>query len=823
MEGAIVLLVLMFIGILLVPIIIAVNTNNKINAMKSDIGQIKNYLRQLQQIVPTENIVQEPVLHQPPLVKEEVAPVETRAIPPDIKTEENVAEVPIPVVSEKTIPDEIYSEPIKIPIPETESIHEVVNKEEATAPVNTVPPSQKSVKKKTNFEQFIGEKLISIVGIAILVLGIFFTVKWAIDKKLINDAGKILIGLLSGTILIATAHRLSKNYRAFSSILAGGGIAVFYFSIYEAYQTYHLLPQTGAFAIMVLITLLAVIFSIFYDKKELAIIAIIGGFSTPFFVSNGSGNYQVLFSYMLILNVGMFCLAYFKKWNIINIVCYGFTILIFGVWTANEYDISKGHDHGGFLYVTFFFLVFFGMNIIYNLRYKQKFAGLEIGLLLSNSFFYLGLGLFFLKSIHNGSYQGVFTILLAAFNFVFAFLFFRRKTVDKNLIYLLIALVLTFLSLTGPIQLEGNYITLFWACEMVILYWLGIRSDISVIKNSSVVILILTLISLTMDWQNNYYMVQVNKYPFFFNKAFITGIIVISALFLKRKFVKLDTDDSLLWGILPVTFYRYAIDIILVIVMYNVGFLELQYQTDHTYRIPEFSKVIAWAYQYVFAAALLFVAIKKKTFNIQKIVAIISCFLLFLYIGANSSIANLRDLHVTTTLVGHLHAWHYLIPIAAMFLIVLLVQFVRPNYSQKTVPFKFAAWFLTTAFIYILSSEIIHIWIVSIHEPGFSKWDAQLKAIKIALPILWSISSLTLMIIGMRRKIKILRIISLSLFTLTILKLFIYDISNVTQGGKIAAFIILGVILLLVSFLYQKIKGLFIEEEDEQATKNGTL
>ena len=72
------------------------------------------------------------------------------------------------------------------------------------------------------------------------------------------------------------------------------------------------------------------------------------------------------------------------------------------------------------------------------------------------------------------------------------------------------------------------------------------------------------------------------------------------------------------------------------------------------------------------------------------------------------------------------------------------------------------------------------------------------------------------MLIGMRSKIKTLRIISLSLFSLTILKLFIYDISNVGQGGKIAAFIILGVILLIVSFMYQKIKGLFSDDN----TKN---
>ena len=63
-------------------------------------------------------------------------------------------------------------------------------------------------------------------------------------------------------------------------------------------------------------------------------------------------------------------------------------------------------------------------------------------------------------------------------------------------------------------------------------------------------------------------MVTVNKYPFFFNKAFITGAIVISALFLKRKFVKLDTDENLLWGLLPAQLYRYATELILAALIY---------------------------------------------------------------------------------------------------------------------------------------------------------------------------------------------------------------------------------------------------------------
>jgi hypothetical protein len=64
---------------------------------------------------------------------------------------------------------------------------------------------------------------------------------------------------------------------------------------------------------MVVITLFAVLISILYDRIELGIIATIGGFITPFLVSQGDGNWLVLFSYLTILNVGLIILAYYKR------------------------------------------------------------------------------------------------------------------------------------------------------------------------------------------------------------------------------------------------------------------------------------------------------------------------------------------------------------------------------------------------------------------------------------------------------------------------------------------------------------------------------
>ena len=56
---------------------------------------------------------------------------------------------------------------------------------------------------------------------------------------------------------------------------------------------------------------------------------------------------------------------------------------------------------------------------------------------------------------------------------------------------------------------------------------------------------------------------------------------------------------------------------------------------------------------------------------------------------------------------------------------------------------------------------------------------------------------------------------SLALLAITLVKLFTYDISNASEAGKIIAFIILGLVLLIISFMYQKIKALLIDEKDK--------
>lgn len=72
------------------------------------------------------------------------------------------------------------------------------------------------------------------------------------------------------------------------------------------------------------------------------------------------------------------------------------------------------------------------------------------------------------------------------------------------------------------------------------------------------------------------------------------------------------------------------------------------------------------------------------------------------------------------------------------------------------------------------------------------------------------------MSLGMRLHQKVLRIISLFTLGIVLVKLVLVDLWAMPTVGKIVVFIMLGVILLVLSFLYQKLKDVLFKDDNEQ-------
>lgn len=686
-----------------------------------------------------------------------------------------------------------------------------------------------------DLEKFIGENLISKIGVAILVLGIGFFVKYAIDQNWINETARAGIGILCGGIVLGFAHRLRKNFKAFSSVLAAGAIAIFYFTIAIAFHQYHLFSQTAAFSIMVVITAFSILISVSYNRIELAALSLIGGFAAPFMVSTGEGNYIALFTYIMILNTGMLVLAYLRKWNLINILTYIFTVLLYGGWLATKViDVANAPYKGALLFGGLFYLSFVVMNVINNIKERKAFSGIELSILLSNTFLFYGAGMAILQYYHT-ELKGLFTILLAAFNFICSWLLYKNLKADKKLVYLMIGLTLTFVTLAAPVQLKGNYITLFWAAEAVLLIWLSQRTKIQAFKFASIIVQALMLCSLFMDWQQVYG--TENFFPkVVLNKGFITGIAATVSLLATMFLFKKEVENiHIKYITIEFSPQKYVAVLLAssVIIFYITGFLELQYQTHQYLASSVAAKTIVGFYHVVFACILSYFLIKTnkpRNIDFATLLLSVNC-LLFIFLLSIYPYTELRDKLDLTYNSNTAFIFHYFILACIVYSCVLLQKTLKTKEAFLNTIKKPFVWMLSVFILYTLSSELLLHGLYLMTSPIdpansdnyiaiYNMWnDVLTKILKTGFPVLWSLIAFSFLAIGIKKQSKDLRVFSLVLLALTIAKLFIYDIKNVSEAGKIIAFIILGVVLLVMSFMYQKIKAIILQDEQTNKTE----
>ena len=146
-----------------------------------------------------------------------------------------------------------------------------------------------------------------------------------------------------------------------------------------------------------------------------------------------------------------------------------------------------------------------------------------------------------------------------------------------------------------------------------------------------------------------------------------------------------------------------------------------------------------------------------------------------------------------------------------------LIQIEKTKSAFVIINYELVVWLTCAVIVYWLSFEFF--WMVNsiFYSKQNSLEEIQKVFIKTCLPILWGLCSFSFMWLGMKYKFKPLRIISLVLFLITLLKLFMFDITNIPVTGKIAAFFCLGVLLLIVSFMYQRLKKIIIQDEEKQS------
>jgi uncharacterized membrane protein len=193
-----------------------------------------------------------------------------------------------------------------------------------------------------DLEGRIGGRGLLYVGILVLLFGVSFFLKYAFDNAWVNETGRVVLGALGGIGLIVAGLRLAATGLAvFGQALAGAGFAVLYLATYAALNFYALIGENLAFAFMVIITIAAAAVADRQRAQALAVIAVGGGFLTPFLVGGGENAQLTLFTYDAVLVAGTLFLAIRHHWMGLNALSYGLTVITLLAWAATHYTADQ--------------------------------------------------------------------------------------------------------------------------------------------------------------------------------------------------------------------------------------------------------------------------------------------------------------------------------------------------------------------------------------------------------------------------------------------------------------------------------------------------
>ena len=761
--------------------------------------------------VTAEQPIVEEVTAEQPIVEEEVA---TEPITEEIKEEvETIAE---PIAEEAQTP--------ATPVAEAAPAASFYNKKEKEPVFEKSFDDLLGKNKNRDWERFIGENLFSKIGIGIILIGVFIGVKYSIDHNLISPAMRLVLGYLTGVALFVTGAVLKKKYENFSAVLVSGAMAIFYFVTFIAYSVFDFFPQSLTFILMFLFTAFTVLASLSYNQVVIALIGLVGSYAVPFLLSNNSGRVDILFAYTAIINIGVLVLSFYKRWNSLLISAFLFTwVLLLSTWELADNEVY----FSAFLTFNFVtFTTFYLSFIAQKLHQEPELSTVDVALFLINSLTFYGLGAWLINNhYHDNTWVALFTLCNALLHFGVAAYFHLKKVPSTQLKYLVLVSALSFATLVIPIQFKGSWITLFWSAEAALLFWLGRTKALAVYERISYGVLVLATGSLLIDWYKgsyNIYLLSAADYVTpFANSLFVNALLYAVATsfmaYIQRKvkgggeyadsitlFLNIFSVGSLFY-----TFFRE------IIVLCDMRILQYPNALDNAMLMEDlslFKNIWLLIYSLLFASGYSMLNLK---YNKQKTLAEVQMGInfilgaLFMTIGLYY-FSELRERYISEAARGYqLSLWflniRYLGIIAFAGLCYTIWQLQKfLNLSAKS-KLKLELLLHLVA-LWVSSSELLH-W-TELYESSSNY--------KLGLTILWGAYAVLLLVLGLFKKKKYLRVSGIVLISFSVLKLFFYDITHLDTLRKTIVFVSLGVLMLIASFLYNKYTKEIDEDKEEK-------
>jgi uncharacterized membrane protein len=232
----------------------------------------------------------------------------------------------------------------------------------------------------------------------------------------------------------------------------------------------------------------------------LALFASAGGFLVPILTSSGSGSHIVLFAYYVLLNIGIFIVAWYRSWRVLNLLGFVCTFVIATAWGVLRYRPDFFATTEPFLII--FFLMYLAISVLFTMKHPYTPKNLVDGTLT----FGLPLVAFPLQVslVRTFAYGEAVSALVLSLLYAGLYIILRHKERTALLAQSFLALAVVFFTIMIPYLFDDDVSAALWSLEGTAIIWISLRQKRVLARYFGMILLLVSsmLYMVSIDWDS---------------------------------------------------------------------------------------------------------------------------------------------------------------------------------------------------------------------------------------------------------------------------------------------------------------------------------
>ncbi|MDR0818876.1 MAG: DUF2339 domain-containing protein [Oscillospiraceae bacterium] len=644
----------------------------------------------------------------------------------------------------------------------------------------------RTARKFFNWDTFIGLKIISALGVLLVLFGAFTGASYVYLNM--TPQIKCVMLFVLGIAMTGGGEILNRKWRGvFSLTLTAGGIAMLFIADGLGYFVLDTLPMIPAIGICAAIAALGFWLSRRYNSQVIALFALIGGY-LPLLALDLPSNFidwnmiGFAFVYFTVLNIFAFTFSIRRNWRVAQFfrLFAGLAADIAFYYITDNYNGADSVRITSLAFVAVGFLVYQLIPVINANLSKRQTKASDVILLSVNTLarFFIANGIIY--SAYYGakntieSYSYIIPIFFAVVCIIMAVLTNTGKvTAAKPLKALFFIASVAFGAVTIPYLLDVEWFSLGWVVEATGLLVYGIVTER---KRFTISGWIIGALSVAMLIFGNVIGSIFNSDTYFVWKYLavtLGGISVLGAIAYKKRVQKMGifTFAVIVNAYFYVVYLFHHIYTVLPNADASTGALltlaAVIFGMLYSYAVPKLKPLRCYATAIAGSFCGIVSTVRMWVFNASSESDVLS------KLSGGGSTVIVFILYLAANIIAVLWVW----------------DLCRYLTSRKKLPIRWYTIAVSGYFVLLLCENLLA-------QTGLS-WNS------IVFTLIFAMCGLGWTLYGFRKSNIVLRRGGLGLSIFAAVKLFIADISVLGVGERIVSYLALGAVLLGISLIYQ--------------------